>query len=230
MRWILWFVLLFYIARSWSGTSSLELEWPKLKLESQRKTDILHLWTRSTSDELLIDLARRVSWTVGYAHVVFLDLEIFESVKSWICNLRLVDGATVSSTVFVAIGITAILLRASFLLMRLILMFTSTFTIMHPALWNFPQGTHSTLRPERLHILTLLVESGTSVLITGVEATWFSPTSQYLQSFIDQPTIVLASHETSLSTASFLFYNKASSSWKACPDAATIEDTGTRNS
>jgi hypothetical protein len=126
-------------------------------------------------DELLLERALSISSTVGYVHLMFFNLEYLELVKSWICNMRLVDRAIIGSTLF---------LTSSEVAARQFHAFEPGAHVhwhSYPHSDEFSTGTDSYFRHmlETLSVQKLLIHKGISVLVVEPDSTWFSSTTKH---------------------------------------------------
>ena len=166
----------------------------------------IHAEGRNRSlDQALIQSAQKISSTSGHVYLMFFNEGYLDFVKSWICNLRLVDREVIRTTLFVAASEVAAQDLQNFELGA------------HVHVRHYPKaeattyGTYEYFRItlERLVVQNLLIKKGINVFIIEADATWFSPISKYLQSSLEQQ-IVSADDRgrgNPLISAGFLYYN-----------------------
>mmetsp|Transcript_3700 Transcript_3700/g.17028 ORF Transcript_3700/g.17028 Transcript_3700/m.17028 type:complete len:639 (+) Transcript_3700:199-2115(+) len=154
----------------------------------------------------VINFAKDKSIEHGYVYLLFFNLAYADFVKSWICNIRLVDPTVLLNTLFVAADDAAAL---------------SLFHI-DPALRVHVQayqnaeassyGTYPYFRLtlERLFIQNVLIQAEVNVFLFEADAVWFSSIAEYAHTILKNNDIVSADDRGNgkpLISAGFLFFN-----------------------
>lgn len=160
----------------------------------------------STEEKEVIEIGLKLSRRYDHIYLMFFNDAYFDFVKSWICNIRLVEAGILEQTLFVAADAGAEQKLREF----------------EPAASMYCQhgdrhqdvvyGTHSYFRItlDRLYIQNALLQHGINVFVVEADAAWFSPVSEYVANLqMDGSTIVSADDRGGgrpLISAGFLYF------------------------
>lgn len=155
----------------------------------------------------LLRAAREISATYPYVHLMFLNEAYLRFVKSWICNIRLLDLDILKQTIFIVSDeMTAQQLKS---------FEPESIVHVHPCdTFDVSYGTfeYFLLTLQRLQLQNQLIQSGINVFLIEADAVWFSPISEYLSSMveIDKAPIISATDThpgNPLISAGFMYFS-----------------------
>jgi len=159
----------------------------------------------------LINLALDVKGDEKFIYLMFFNSGYFDFVRSWMCNIKLVDSRVLKRTLFVA-GDT----RAS----ELLLESYPEAKVYTPENLHYAEGaTYGTyeyfkLTLDRLTIQSILIQSGINVFVIEADAVWFSAISEYMLEPLETYSIISADDGgEGLISAGFLYFDQQLSSF-----------------
>ena len=161
---------------------------------------------RLFSKHELFQHAREISSSQGFVYLMFYNLGYLELVKSWLCNMRIVDGSVIRSTIFIASSKTAALQLQNFEPVARV--YIHDYPVPEAAI-SYGTYKYFNITLERLLIQNELIQSGINVFIIEADAVWFSSISTYMRTLLEGE-IVSADDRgigTPLISAGFLFFN-----------------------
>ncbi len=153
----------------------------------------------------VLNFAKSTSDEYGFVQLIFFNWGYLELVKSWICNLRLVEEDALRRTLFVAADQTSAVEVIEF--EPRLIVHTLSGHVSQPETY----GTYGYFRLtlDRLRYQNSILQAGANVLVVEADAVWFSPVEEYMRQIVSSTRIVSANDRTPdnpLISAGFLFF------------------------
>jgi len=165
--------------------------------------------TRNPSKSLLAisvkTLARSMSAQHGYVNVLFYNSGYLDFVKSWTCNVKLVDSTAFDRTIFIASD------QAAADELRIFAPTAHVHSMGSASAGSLSYGTYAyfKLTLDRLRVQSEFLQAGANVFLIEADATWLCPISNYMTGMVHKEKLISADDrgpQNPLISAGFLFF------------------------
>lgn len=165
--------------------------------------------TRNPSNSLLPmsikTLARSMSTQHGYVNVLFYNSGYLDFVKSWTCNVKLVDSTAFDRTIFIASD------QAAADKLRIFAPNAHVHSMGSASADSLSYGTYAyfKLTLDRLRVQSEFLQAGAHVFLIEADATWLCPISDYMTGLVQKEKLISADdrgRHIPLISAGFLFF------------------------
>jgi hypothetical protein len=161
-----------------------------------------------SQNKLLVkDAAVTLSQQHGYVFLLFFNSGYVVMVKSWVCNVRLVDYDVLERTLFVASDETAAI-ELSHFAPELNLVTCPENTESSSSALEYGTYTYFALTLQRLYLEDFLLKSGANIFVIEADASWFARITEHMDELINDNAIVSADDRGSrkpLISAGFMY-------------------------
>ena len=195
------------VFRSWCLVSIAFVYLLKLAGVGSTKSAAENIFGDVHRNSRLVQAAREIYATYPYVQLMFLNEAYLRFVKSWICNIRLLDFDILKQTIFVVSDeLTAQQLK-SFEPEAIFYVYPCDNSDV-----SYGSFEYFSLTLKRLQLQNELIQAGINVFLIEADAVWFSPLSEYLSGMveIDKASIISATDRSPgnpLISAGFIYFS-----------------------